>query len=103
MEDYTLLDTRRKEATVGKELPIEELAIEWEAFCKEEYERWSKNNPLSPFFLYNPQWEADNNGERAENWKKYMRVIGAQWWQQRGYKLIWPDSPKKSLLIEKLC
>ena len=94
--------TIQKEMTKGDLDKVKMLSIPWEYFCKREFEQWTKTNPPSPIFVWNPRWMFDYEEERDKRWKQHIREIGNLWWLEYGFKLVWPDDPKEPLGVEKI-
>jgi hypothetical protein len=88
--------------TDAEQQQVDLLADEWKQFCECEYEEWRKKNKSGPIYLYNPHWMFEDEEERSKKWQAYIHEVGNRWWLVRGYKLIWPDSPKEPLKVEKI-
>ncbi len=84
------------------ESELKRLAAEWERYCREEYPRWAKENPLPFPFVWNPGLLFDYAHERHSKWIKHMKTMGEQWWRPYGYRLIWPDNDHEALRLEEI-
>ena len=85
-------------------LDSQAFAEEWEAFCREDYEKFKADN--APPCLAN-FWSGGAFFNSFERWSDrrrahYMRV-GEAWWNERGFTVTsWPRSSTLPITVEPL-
>ena len=85
-----------------EEAKLKQLAIDWEQYCKEEYERWKAKNRLPFPYIWNPNAWFDRVEWRSNEWIQYIKERGDEWWGFYGYRLIWPDDKYGPLQLEEI-
>jgi hypothetical protein len=79
-----------------------ELNVEFEAYCRAEYERWRKlpGNGPGPMMIWNPKWWFDRVEESGRKWRAHIDVLARDWWRQRGYDFYYENDEVRVDLLE---